>query len=63
MAELICRNIDEYTNKAIFYRKNIDEFKKLKKNFKQKVNCDLFNSIKYTRNLEKKYKELVFKYL
>ena len=63
MTKLICKNIDEYTNKAISYRKNIDEFKKLKKNFKQKVNCNLFNSIKYTRNLEKKYKELVFKYL
>ena len=61
MKNLICSDIDEYIKIAVFYRKNTNEFKKLKKNFSQNKIDSFFNSEKYTKNLEKIYKELLLK--
>ena len=61
MKNLICTDIDEYIKIAIFYRKNTNEFKKLKKDFSQNKINSFFNSKTYTKNLEKIYKELILK--
>ena len=61
MKNLICSDIDEYITIAVFYRKNTNEFKKLKKNFSQNKIDSFFNSENYTKNLEKIYKELLLK--
>ena len=56
---LICKDFSEYTNKAIFYGNNKDEFVKLKKKFLNNYTKILFDSNIYTKNLEKIYESLV----
>ena len=56
---LICKNFSDYTNKAIYYGNNKDEFLKLKKKFLKDNTKVLFDSNIYTKNLEKIYESLV----
>ena len=61
MQELICENLNDYVNKAVKLASNIKEFKKIKKKFEKENTRIIFDSKRYTKDLEKIYINLVNK--
>ena len=60
MDELIVKNNTEYEEKALFIAKNKNYLKELKYRLNQnKLKSPLFDSEKFTRNLEKLYLKLI----
>ena len=61
---LVARNQDDYTSKAIFLGKNLNELIKIRKIVYDKaLDSPLFNTEKYTKNFEKKLDYLIKKEL
>ena len=61
--ELITKNLQEYKNLAIRLAKNKNEIKKIQISLKEKIlSSELFNSILFTKNLEKAYKHMYKNY-
>ena len=59
LKELICKDFDEYKNKAINLGKNPEKLLNLKKKIKNNiVEKPLFNSKSYTKNLEKAFSQI-----
>ena len=57
---LICKDVNEYTEKAVQICNNLNEFKNLKEKFHENKTKIIFNSRRYTRDLENIYKDLIF---
>ena len=59
LKELICKDFDEYKNKAINLGKNPEKLLNLKKKIKSNIiKKPLFNSKSYTKNLEKAFSQI-----
>ena len=59
LKELICKDFDEYKNKAINLGKNPEKLLNLKKKIKSNIiEKPLFNSKSYTKNLEKAFTQI-----
>ena len=63
MNELICSNIEEYENKAIFIASNPLELKRIKNKLQNSLfSSETFNTRRYCENLEKGYHQIYKRY-